>query len=87
MSKTIAGFPAAVKLPKDVAAILSAAPSVQIPLSREELFDLATGGPGQDTFEVAYEVPGKGWVVEATAVRCRNGVAVNYEEQIGRAHV
>lgn len=84
MSKTIAGFPAAVKLPKDVAAILSAAPSVQIPLSREELFDLATGGPGQDTFEVAYEVPGKGWVVEATAVRCRNGVAVNYEERYMR---
>jgi len=32
------------------------------------------------TFEVVYEVPGHGEVVEATVTKCGNGLAVNYAE-------
>lgn len=45
-----------------------------------ELIDLACGGPGSNYFEVAYDVPGKGRVVEATVARVRNGVSANYTE-------
>lgn len=61
-------------------ALLREAPSVFMPHSRSELLDLAMGGPGQDFFEVAYEVPNYGRVVEATVARCRNGVVVNYPD-------
>ena len=45
-----------------------------------ELNELALGGDGADRFEVAYEAPGKGRIVEAEVVRCKNGLAVNYTE-------
>jgi len=61
-------------------AVLERAPRVIVPENRAELVELAVGGPGSDRFEVAYEVPGKGRVVEATVVRCRNGLAVHYGE-------
>ena len=38
------------------------------------------GGDGCTCFEVAYEVPGQGRVVEATVSRCRNGAVVNYTD-------
>ena len=66
-------------LPQDVAEMLEKAPVVHCPRTRGELLQLAMGGPGNDTFEVAYDVPGKGRVVEAT-VGVRNGVAANYTE-------
>jgi hypothetical protein len=68
------GFP----LPPHVAAVVRAAPAVQVVESREELIELACGGPGCDLFEVGYDTPGRGWVLEATVARCRNGAAVNY---------
>ncbi|MFP4552013.1 MAG: DUF4914 family protein [Spirochaetales bacterium] len=51
-----------------------------IPESRAHLLELAFFDPGADVVEVAYDVPGKGRVVEATVERCRNGAAVNYVE-------
>ena len=74
------GFAPNVKLPKDVAAVLKASPMVHMPHSRAELFELAIGGPDSTTFEVAYDVPGKGRVVEAEVVKCRNGLAINYTD-------
>jgi hypothetical protein len=46
--------------------------------SREDILDLAMGRSEKNTFEVAYETPGKGNVVEATVVRCKNGISINY---------
>jgi len=60
--------------------ILTACPAITIAQSVAELVDLACGGARSDRFEVAYEVPGKGRVVEATVARVRNGVAANYPE-------
>ncbi|WP_163192733.1 DUF4914 family protein [Clostridium thermarum] len=48
--------------------------------SREDIFDLAMGRSDKSIFEVAYETPGKGNVVEATVVRCKNGISINYTE-------
>lgn len=64
----------------DLAAALASAPRVHWPRNRDELLDLAMGAAGNDRWEVAYDVPGRGRVVEAEVVRCRNGVAVNYPE-------
>lgn len=74
-----AAFPWLGRIP-DIAKLLKAAPAVHWPRSREELFALSFGPNGGDRFEVAYDVPGRGRVVEADVVRCRNGVAVNYPE-------
>ena len=45
-----------------------------------ELVNLACGGPQSNSFEVAYDVPGKGRFVEAVVARTRNGVVANYTE-------
>ncbi len=71
-------------LPRGLEAVLKAAPTVFLPEDRGQLVDLAVGGKGNHTFEVAYDVAGKGRVVEATVVRCRNGLAVNYLDKYMR---
>lgn len=61
--------------------ILEAAPSVTAAGSVDELKSLATSNAGADGWhEVAYEVPGKGRVVEAKACKLKNGIAANYLE-------
>jgi hypothetical protein len=64
-------------LPPDALAVLEAAPSVTVVGTVEELRAAAVG---DGTMEVAYDVPGKGRVVEAVAVAVRNGVSANYVE-------
>jgi len=53
---------------------------VILPESRSHLFELAFFEPDAETVEVAYDVPGRGRVVEVTVARCKNGAAVNYVE-------
>lgn len=53
---------------------------VTIPASRDHLLDLSFGDSSEPTFDVRYDVPGRGSVVEATVARCKNGVSVNYPE-------
>ena len=66
--------------PREAAEVLTNCKRVTIAGSTQELIDLACGGPKSDAFEVAYDVPGKGRVVEAVVSRMRNGVAANYLE-------
>ena len=71
------------KMP-ELAALLAHAPAVHWPRTRAELLDLVfpdgRDRPKLDQIEVAYDIPGRGRVVEAVVTRCRNGVAVNYAE-------
>ena len=68
-------------LPPDVASMLEAAPSVRLAGRIDQLADLAVrDADARGYHEVAYDVPGKGSVVEAHACRVRNGVAANYVE-------
>lgn len=64
-------------LPAEAADILGRAPSVTVPRTADEL---ARSAVGEGVFEVAYDVPGHGRVVEAVAVGVRNGVSANYTE-------
>lgn len=66
------------KLPVDARRLLESAPSVTFAESIDQLIDMACGGPDSDRFEVAYDIPGHGRVVEAKVVRVRNGVSANY---------
>ncbi len=67
-------------LPAEVRDVLESCPSYIVPKSGPELIDLACGGQGSDYFEVAYDVPGKGRIVEATVSRVKNGIVANYPD-------
>lgn len=58
---------------------LLAGKNLIVPESRSHLLSLAMGN-SMDVFEVAYDVEGKGNVVEATITKCKNGLAVNYTD-------
>ncbi len=60
--------------------ILASSPNVTVVSTSSDLLDLACGGPGSNEYEVSYEVPGRGKMVEARVVRVRNGVSANYSE-------
>lgn len=66
--------------PAEAAAILSACPQLFIAGTTEELIEAACGDARSNYFEVAYEVEGRGRVVEATVARVRNGICANYIE-------
>ena len=67
-------------LPIEVQCLLRECKSVIVPANRESLLELAVGERGNKIFDVAYDVPGMGNVVEAEVVKCKNGIAVNYKE-------
>ncbi|GAB4129426.1 DUF4914 family protein [Thermopirellula anaerolimosa] len=66
--------------PPEVVRLLQEAARVILPETPQELIDLALGGADKDYNEVIFDIPGKGPVCEATVVRCRNGLAVNYTD-------
>lgn len=80
------GFPA------HVIEVLSAAPSLLVPESREDLLNWALGREvgvtdwahsnreDKGEFEAAFDVPGLGLVVEAVVTKARNGLAVNFPD-------
>lgn len=64
----------------DLKSILETSKRVIVPRDREHLIRLALGGKENDIYEVKYAIPGQGTVLEATVVKCRNGVAANYTD-------
>ncbi len=68
-------------LPVEAAEILAASPRVVLARNAADLIALAVRDAGSTGWhEVAYEVPGRGPVVEARVCRTRNGIAANYLE-------
>lgn len=67
-------------LPPEVRDILENCPNFIVPRSNEELVELSLGGAANDYFEVAYDIPEKGRVVEAIVSRVRNGICANYPD-------
>src|SRR4051812_16173278 len=65
-------------LPQDLKELLSSCRSFLVPRDRSAILQLAMGDGKQPVFEVAYDVPGRGRVAEATVTRCKNGLCVNY---------
>jgi hypothetical protein len=70
-------------IPDEVKEILNVCSHVVMAKNRQEIFSLAVGGDN-DFFEVAYEIEGRGRIVEATVVRCKNGMAINFTEKYMR---
>ncbi|MFP4162930.1 MAG: DUF4914 family protein [Chitinispirillaceae bacterium] len=66
-------------IPEPVQDIFKNCRSLVFPASRSELLEMAMGGK-EKHFDVNYEVEGKGTVTEATVERCKNGLAINYNE-------
>lgn len=67
-------------LPNELSVILEQSPGLIIPESREHLLRLALGGKDEMLYEVAYDIPGNGRIVEASVTRCKNGAVVNYTD-------
>ena len=67
-------------LPEEVQSILDGCPGYTIANTVDELVNAACGDAENGWTEVAYDVPGKGTVVEAMVCKVRNGVAANYPE-------
>ncbi len=67
-------------LPEEAQRLVENCPALTVVSTRTELVNMACGGLGSNAFEVTYEVPGHGNVLEATVVRVKNGVAANYPE-------
>ncbi|MCX7698183.1 MAG: DUF4914 family protein, partial [Candidatus Goldbacteria bacterium] len=53
--------------------------SIFIPESKEELLKIVLGDEKNKIFSVEYEYDGKK-IKEATVTKCKNGIAVNYED-------
>ena len=70
----------AIHPPQELVDVFRKAPSVTVFSDAESILQHACGAPGASSFEVAYEVPGKGRVVEARVARVRNGISANYLE-------
>ena len=70
-------------LPSSYQSLLSSAPDVQTPSTREEVIDLIFG-KGIDTATCSYDIPGLGFVPEAEITRVANGVAINYHDPLMR---
>lgn len=51
-----------------------------IPTTKSELYEMVFGTGRSGKYDVVYDVPGKGEITEATVVRAKNGVCVNYAE-------
>ena len=67
-------------LPKELNNIIRNGMNITVPETRSGLLEMAMGGKDTVLNEVAYDVHGKGRLVEATVARCKNGAVVNYTD-------
>jgi hypothetical protein len=67
-------------LPPEVIDILEGCPGFTIASRAEALVELAVRDNPLGYHEVAYEIPGRGKVIEARVCRVRNGISANYVE-------
>jgi hypothetical protein len=72
------------KIPVELKELLNNKKDISFPKSRAEILDMTMGTKDNLFYEVAYDVPSKGRIVEATVTRCKNGFAVNYTEEYMR---
>lgn len=71
-------------LSEELKNIVESGVKIVIPKDREHLFALAMGHEEHMMFEVTYDVPGYGKIVEATVAKCKNGAVVNYMDMYMR---
>ena len=64
--------------------LLDECKGVYVPTSKQELYESVFGTGRSGKYDVVYDVAGRGEVCEATVVRAKNGVVVNYPEDYMR---
>ena len=69
-----------ITLPDDVYILLSSCKKYTIYNSVDQLADAALGGTGNLSYEVKYEIPGKGEYTEAVIHKVTNGISANYTD-------
>ncbi len=69
-----------VELPGEIGLIARNSPSAVFFNSSPEILQASTPGPGDLTYEVRYDIPGKGEVAEVVLHRVTNGLSANYTE-------
>lgn len=69
-----------IQLPAGLIDLASNSKKITIFNTTDELADASTGGRENNTFEVAYQVEGKGLYTEAVVHRVKNGISANYTE-------
>lgn len=67
-------------LPDDVYVLLNSCKKYTIYDTVEQLAEAAVGGINETSYEVKYDVPGKGEYVEATIHKVTNGISANYTD-------
>lgn len=71
------------KFTENISYVVDNCKGITIPKDRSELVAMALGEGSVDSFDVDYEANGK-LITEATVVRCKNGVVVNYADDYMR---
>ncbi len=71
---------AGVRIPAELLEVLISCKSYTVFNTVEELKIAALGGPDSNSYEVKYDVPGKGEYTEAIIHRVNNGVSANYTD-------
>ncbi len=67
-------------IPNELYEVIKENKDVALVERRDDLLNMALGNGEKDLFEIAYDVPGFGRIVEATVARCKNGAVVNYTD-------
>ncbi len=73
-----------ISLPDDAFVILSSCKSFQSFDNVKELAVAAVGGEGNSSYEVKYNIPGKGEITEVEVHKVTNGISANYTESYMR---
>lgn len=71
-------------LPDDLFEALQNCESIIYPNTKAELVELCYGSNGYNIHTVSYAIQGKGYITEASVVRCKNGPSVNFNEEYMR---
>ena len=69
-----------IKIPENALETLEQCKGFTYFKTTQEIMDVATGSKENKTFEVKYDVPGKGEYTEAIVHRVKNGISANYTE-------
>jgi hypothetical protein len=69
-----------IALPDDVYVLLNSCKKYTIYDSVEQLAEAAVGGANETSFEVKYDIPGKGEYTEAIIHKVTNGISANYTD-------
>lgn len=69
-----------IQLPENISSLLQNCEKLSLFDTTEDLAIAATNGVENVSFEVKYQVPGKGEYTEATVHRVKNGISANYSE-------